>query len=145
MDVKLNRYLVDGGSSLNILFVRTFDQIGLSRSALGPSWAPFQGIDTGATTAPIGQITLPVTFGTQENFHSEYLQFEVLDLETAYNAFLGWATLTKFMVIPHYAYLVLNMPGPHGVISIRGDVKRTYDCDGESCETADRVTASVEL
>jgi hypothetical protein len=49
------------------------------------------------------------------------------------------------MAIPHYAYLVLKMPGPHGVISIRGDIKRAYDCDKESCETAVVLTASTEL
>jgi hypothetical protein len=54
----------------------------------------------------------------------------------------GWHS--KFMVIPHYAYLVLKMLGPRGVISIRGDVKRAFDYDKESCETADRLTASVE-
>jgi hypothetical protein len=45
---KLNRVLVDGGSSLNILFLKTFDQMGLSRSLLRPSWAPFHGIVPGA-------------------------------------------------------------------------------------------------
>jgi hypothetical protein len=49
------------------------------------------------------------------------------------------------MAIPHYAYLVLKLPGPCGVISIRGDVKRAFDCVRESCETADRLTASAEL
>jgi hypothetical protein len=57
------------------------------------------------------------------------MQFEVADFDTAYNAFLGRPTLTKFMAIPHYAYLVLKMHGPHSVISIRGDVKRAYDYD----------------
>jgi hypothetical protein len=36
-DVKLNQFLINGGSSLNILFFKTFDQIGLSRSLLHPS------------------------------------------------------------------------------------------------------------
>jgi hypothetical protein len=49
------------------------------------------------------------------------------------------------MTIPHYAYMVLKMPGSHGVISIRGDVKCAYDCDKESYETVDRLTVSVEL
>jgi hypothetical protein len=61
----------------------------------------------------------------------------VADFETAYNSFLGWPALTKFMAIPHYAYMVIKMPGPHGVISIRGDVKRAYDYNKESCEMAD--------
>jgi hypothetical protein len=122
-DVKLNRVLVDGGSSLNILFLKTFDQMGLPRSALRSSRAPFHGIVPGAAATPVGQITLPMMFGTRENFHTKYIQFEVADFETAYNAFLRRLALTKFMVIPHYAYLVLKMQGSNGVISIRGDVK----------------------
>jgi hypothetical protein len=37
-----------------------------------------------------------------------------------YNAFLVRLILTKFMAIPHYAYSILKMPGPNGVISIKG-------------------------
>jgi hypothetical protein len=69
----------------------------------------------------------------------------VADFETAYNAFLVQLALTKFMAILHCPYMVLKMSGLHGVISIRGDVKRAYDCDKESYEMADRLTASIEL
>jgi hypothetical protein len=48
-------------------------------------------------------------------------------------------------VILHYAYLVLKMPGPRGVISIRGDIKRAYGCDKEICEVADRLATPAEL
>jgi hypothetical protein len=75
----------------------------------------------------------------------ENLQFEVANFEMAYNAFLGQPTLSMFMAIPHYTYLVLQMSGPRGVISIRGDIKRAFDYDRESCEMADRLTASTEL
>jgi hypothetical protein len=37
------------------------------------------------------------------------------------------------------------MPGPNGVISIKGDVKRTYDYARESYEMADRLMASADL
>jgi hypothetical protein len=53
-DVKLNRVLIDGGSSLNILFLKTFDQMGLSRSLLHPSRAPVHGIVPGAVATPVG-------------------------------------------------------------------------------------------
>jgi hypothetical protein len=36
-EVKLNQVLVDGGSTLKIQFLKTFDQMGLSRNALHPS------------------------------------------------------------------------------------------------------------
>jgi hypothetical protein len=65
-----------------------------------------------------------MTFGARENFCTENLQFEVADFEMTYNAFLRWPALTKFMAIPHYGYLGLKMPGPHHVVSIRGDIKR---------------------
>jgi hypothetical protein len=73
---------------------------------------------------PIGQISLPITFRTQENFRTGTIQFEVTDFETAYKAFLGWPALSMSMAIPHYAYLVMKVPGPHGVIFIRGTSSR---------------------
>jgi hypothetical protein len=127
------------------LFLKTFDKMGLSRTMLCPSRAPFHYIVPSVAATPVGQITLPETFGTRENLCTKNLQFEVVDFKTVYNAFLGQPALSKFMVIPHYTYLVLKMPGPHGVISIRGDIKCTYDCDRESCEMTDRLTASAEL
>jgi hypothetical protein len=69
----------------------------------------------------------------------------VVDFEIVYNTFLGWLALTKFMAIPHYAYLVLKMPGLYGFISIRGDIMRAYDCNKESCEMVDGLTASTEF
>jgi hypothetical protein len=119
--------------------------MGLSRSLLRTSQAPFHGIVPGAVANPVDQISLPVTFETQENFCTETIQFELTNFETAYNIFLGWLALSKFMAIPHYAYLVLKMSGLRGIISIRGDVKQAFDYDRESCETANRLMASTEL
>jgi hypothetical protein len=53
--------------------------------------------------------------------------------------------LTKFIAIPHYAYLVLKMLGPNGVISIKGDDKQAYVCDWESCKTVNTLLAFIEL
>ena len=43
-DVKLNRVLVDGGSPLNILFLKTFDQ-GLGVSYQHSGWLPDGGVN----------------------------------------------------------------------------------------------------
>jgi hypothetical protein len=85
---------------------------------LKPSTAPFHGAISGLSTTPLGQITLPVTFGTLENFCSENICFEVADFETAYHAILGHPAVAKFMAVPHYTYIMMKMPGPHGVISL---------------------------
>jgi hypothetical protein len=67
-DVMLNRVLVDGGSSLNLLFLKTFNQMRLSRSLMCTSQAPFLGTVPGAVAMPICQISLAITFRTQVNF-----------------------------------------------------------------------------
>jgi hypothetical protein len=38
------------------------------------------------------------------------------------------------MAVPHYTYLVLNMPSPAGVLSLQGDLKISFDCDTEAVE-----------
>jgi hypothetical protein len=75
----------------------------------------------------------------------ETIQFEVTNYETVYNAFLGRPAFSKFMVISHYAYLVLKMLGPRGIIFIRGDVRRAFDYSRECSETADGLMASTKL
>jgi hypothetical protein len=67
--------------------------MGLSRSLLHPSRAPFHGIVPGTAATPIGQISLPVTFEAQKNFRTKTIQFEVTDFETVYNTFLGRVAL----------------------------------------------------
>jgi hypothetical protein len=33
--------------------------------------------------------------------------------------------------MPHYVYLLLKMPGKTGVLTLRGDLKKSYDYDQE--------------
>jgi hypothetical protein len=35
------------------------------------------------------------------------------------------------MAVPHYVYLFLKMPGQSGVLTLRGDLKKSYDCNQE--------------
>jgi nitrous oxide reductase accessory protein NosL len=35
------------------------------------------------------------------------------------------------MAVPHYTYLVLKMPGPQGIITIKGSFEVSYLCDKE--------------
>src|SRR6266498_748104 len=66
--VKLNRVLIDGGSGLNILFAKTLDDMKMPRSDLNQSSSPFHGVIPGTSAIPLGEISLPVTLGTRENF-----------------------------------------------------------------------------
>ena len=90
---------------------------------------------------PLGQITLPVTFGTPSNYRIEFIKFEVVDFDSSYHAILGHPALAQFMAIPHYPYLLLKMLGPNGVLSLRSDLKRTFDCDVQAIQIAARAQA----
>ena len=70
---------------------------------------------------PLGSITLPVTFGTEENFCTKNVQFDVAEVNLPFNAIIGRPTLYWFMAIAHYGYLVLKMPSPAGVLTVHGD------------------------
>ena len=103
---------------------------------------PFYGIVPGKAAMPLGQITLPVTFGTPSNYRTEFIKFEVADFESSYHAILGRPALAKFMAIPHYPYLLLKMPGPNGVLSLRSDLKRAFDCDVQAIQIAAKAQAT---
>jgi hypothetical protein len=90
---------------------------------------PFYGIVPDKAAMPLGQITLPVNFGTPSNYHTEFIKFEVVDFEYSYHAILGRLALAKFLAIPHYPYLLLKMPRPNGVLSLRGDLRRISSSD----------------
>ena len=57
--------------------------------------------------------------------------FEVVDWPSQYNAILGRTAFVRFMAIPHYAYLLLKMPGPKGIITVYGNYKKSNNCDIE--------------
>jgi hypothetical protein len=70
---------------------------------------------------PLGSIALPVTFGTEENFRTENVQFDVSEVNLPFNTIIGRPALYRFMAIAHYGYLVLKMPSSAGVLTVRGD------------------------
>jgi hypothetical protein len=89
----------------------------------------------GNAAIPLGSMVLPVTYGeTRENYRTKYIKFEVVDFETSYHAILGRPAIAKFMAVPHYTYLVLKMPSPAGVLSLKGDLKISFDRDTEAVE-----------
>jgi hypothetical protein len=57
----------------------------------------------------LGQITLPVQFGTADHFRIDYVNFITADFEGTYHTILGRLALGKFMAVPHYVYLLLKM------------------------------------
>ena len=72
----------------------------------------------------------------------ESIIFEVAPFETSYHAILGRPALAKFMAIPNHTYLLLKMPVPNGVLSIRGDIQTSHSCETENINTAEAMVRS---
>jgi hypothetical protein len=80
---------MDGGSSLNILYAHTLRLLGIGLDQLRPSTMPFHGVAPGKRVQPLGQIDLPVWFGTPRNFRKEMLTFEVVGFRAPIMPYLG--------------------------------------------------------
>ena len=74
----------------------------IPRSKVKPVKYIFHVIVPGSTAKPIGQLSLPVTFGRPDNFRTEKNPFDVVDFEIAYNGILGNPALAKFLIATHY-------------------------------------------
>jgi hypothetical protein len=113
--------LVDGGASLNIIFVKLMETLQISKKELTPTGA-FRGAIPGATQT-LGKVVLPVTFGMRNNYRTENVTFNVAEILWPYNGLLGWPALSQFMVVAHYAYNMIKISATWGVLTIRADIR----------------------
>ena len=144
-NVRFKKVLIDGGSALNLLFTRALTELGLTKDDLVPIDSPFWGIVPGRASQPLGQITLPVWFGTADHFRTKYMNFFMADFDTTYHAILGQQALTKFMVMPHYVYLVLKISMEQGILTLLANVSAAYDCEREGLTIAKEIDLSARM
>ena len=78
VNTRLSKVLMDGGSSLNIIYLETLDLLGIERAQFQPSANGFHGVALGKKALLVGRIDLSVYFGTAANFRKETLTFEVV-------------------------------------------------------------------
>jgi hypothetical protein len=133
-NARLTKVLMDGGSSLNIIYAETLGLLEIDLSTIRADAAPFHGIVPGKHVLPLGQLDLHVCFGTPSNFRRETLTFEVVGFRGTYHAVLGRPCYAKFMAVSNYTYLKLKMPGPNGVITVGSTYRHAYECDVEFVE-----------
>jgi hypothetical protein len=144
-NIRLTKVLMDGSSSLNIIYAETLGLLEIDLSMIRASAAPFHGIIPRKRVLPLGQLDLPVCFGTPSNFRKETLTFEVVGFRGTYHTVLGRPCYAKFMVVPNYTYLKLKMSGPNGVITVGSMYRHAYECDLECVEYAEALAESEAL
>jgi hypothetical protein len=144
-NARLIKVLMDGGSSLNIIYAETLKLLGIDLSTIRAGAVPFHGIVPRKRVLPLGQLDLPVCFRTPSNFRRETLTFEVVGFRGTYHAVLGRPCYAMFMAVLNYTYLKLKMPGPNGVITVGSTYRHAYECDVECVEYAKALAESEAL
>jgi hypothetical protein len=120
-NIAVNRTLINRGAGLNIISVEVFKKMQVPYHQLMPT-RPFFGVTEGSTM-PIGQVRLPITFSTWDNYRTESLDFDVAYIALPYNAILSYPALVRFMAAMHHGFNVLKIPGTNGMITVRCNEK----------------------
>jgi hypothetical protein len=124
----VDRVFMDVGSEINLIYAKTLRAMHISLEFLKPTDFSFHEIVPGSANYPLGRIALNVCFGNRQNYRREKLDFEVMDWPSQYHAILGRPAFSRFMAVPHYTYLVLKMPGPNGIVTVKGSFKLSDLC-----------------
>jgi hypothetical protein len=116
-NIRLYHILIDGGEALNLIYMVAFQKLQIPMSRFTHSHH-FSGL---GSIISHGSISLPVMFRTLENYRTESVIFDIVEVNLPFNAIIGRPTLYQFMAVTHYRYMVLKMPSPNGIIKIHGD------------------------
>jgi hypothetical protein len=82
----------------------------------------------GKRIEPIGIITLPVSFGTLQNPHTECITFDVVDMLYPCNTIFGRGLLNTFEAALHSGYHCLKVLATLGIIIVFGSQKKAIEC-----------------
>jgi hypothetical protein len=85
-NIKLYHVLIDGGATLNLISLAAFKNLQIPMSKL--QLRPFSGVGP-MSVMPRGCISLLITFEMPENFRTESVLFDVVEVNLSFNAILG--------------------------------------------------------
>ncbi|KAK1613426.1 hypothetical protein QYE76_037099 [Lolium multiflorum] len=140
-----SKCLMDGGASLNIMYLETLEKMNLTKEQLKHSTTEFHGVVPGKKANSLGSIKLPVAFGNVNNYREEMITFEVVPFKSSYHVIFGRPTYHKFHARACYIYNKLKIPGPNGWITVSGDYKKARDCEEGEAAFAESVISGEEL
>ncbi|VFQ91292.1 unnamed protein product [Cuscuta campestris] len=112
--VDIARVLVDTGSSVNILYLETFQKLRLCRTQLEPLKTPLSGF-TGDTVEAEGSIVLPVELGSGEKTVWKKMRFIVVDIKCIHNAILGRPGINKVGAVISMPHVCMKFHTPGAI------------------------------
>jgi hypothetical protein len=136
---------MDGGSSLNIIYVETLGLLHIDLSSIRTGARAFSR-DHPRETRLTPRTTRSARL-LRDSFQLPKGNPHVRGGRVPRNLprRAGEPCYTKFMVVPNYTYLKLKMSGPNGVITVGSTYRHAYECNVECVEYAEALAESEAL
>ncbi|XP_073270439.1 uncharacterized protein [Primulina huaijiensis] len=139
------RIFIDNGSSVNILFKSTLDQMKVEGFEFESISTPLYRF-AGHAIPPLGQIVLPLSLGHEPRWVTKMTTFTVVDILSAYNGILGRPALKDFRAVASTYHQKLKFPVGKGVGVLCGDQKVARRCyEGVVREEGKRACVEVNM
>ncbi|CAH9058198.1 unnamed protein product [Cuscuta europaea] len=127
----IRRVLVDTGSSVNVLYLQSFEKMGLQRSQLTHLRTPLASFAGNCIEAE-GTIQLMVEIGDETHKASLRMTFVVVDIKCAHNAILGRPGLEDLEAIASVRHSCIKFPTDTRVGVARTDPTTARTCYREA-------------
>ncbi|XP_047171045.1 uncharacterized protein LOC124839316 [Vigna umbellata] len=123
----VGKVLMDQGSSVNILYWKTFQQMDISEDLIAPYNEKIVGF-LGERVDTRGYVDLRTCLGTERNKELK-TRFLLVDANTSYNVLLGRPYLNAFGSIVSTPHLTLKFPSDNDTIcTVRSDQRIAKEC-----------------
>lgn len=133
---------VDGGSSVNIIFLGAFRQLGVHEGILDQRCLTLVAFG-GSDVQPLGHMHLTLSVGLYPRQASTTTDFVVAECPSSYNVILGHPAIGDLNLSINMRALLIRFPTPHGVGSVRGDQESARLCYASSVKLKTKVTYEV--
>ena len=135
-NMNIHRTLVGNGSSVDILYLGAYEQMGLGQHQLTPMPTPLYGL-TGDSLTPIRSNKLAMMVCIYPRISTVMANFLVVDYPLVFNLVLGRSILKELQVVTSIHHLLMKFPMLNGVGQLR-------ECQSEGRECYNKPLKTVE-
>ena len=124
----IGKVLVDQGSSVNILYWKTFQKMNLSEDLIVPYNEQIVGF-SGERVDTRGYVDLRTRIGSRKDGREVRVRFLLVEANTSYNVLLGRPCLNAFGAIVSTLHLAMKFPSDKGTIcTVHADQQVARQC-----------------
>jgi len=132
---KVQRVLVDQGSSTDVMFWTTFNKLQLSPDLLRPYTSCLYGF-AGDQVEVRWHVELRTTFTDGVASRTENIRYLVVNAPSAFNVLLGRPTLNRLRAVSSMRHMKMKLPDlGEKVITIKSDQKEAKICYENNLKT----------